>query len=263
MHTKTLDERYSLLLYRFTAAARECFGAKLTGVYLHGSMAMGCFRPEISDIDLLVVTETELDSSEKLAFMEQVVALNGEAPAKGIEMSVLPRSACKPFLYPTPFLLHFSPMHLDWFRHDPQGYVQHMNGTDPDLAAHVTILHHYGIVLYGAPIEQVFGEVSREDYLSSILYDVEEACETMAAHPVSTILNLCRVLAFVCDDVCLSKPEAARWALGSASFPIPDVELVVTAARKYHDGWGMDDPGQRGREFACEMLRLIHERAQR
>lgn len=259
MIEKTLDDRYSLLLSQFVTAARECFKEKLTGVYLHGSMAMGCFRPEISDIDLLVVVEQNPCDEEKLAFMERVVALNNDAPAKGIEMSVLPRCACKPFLYPTPFLLHFSPMHLAWFQSDPMGYVQDMQGEDPDIAAHVTVLRHYGIVLCGAPIEQVFGEVSLEAYLSSILYDVEEARETMAAHPVSTILNLCRVLAFVCDDVCLSKADAGRWALSAASVTIPDVELVATAANKYHIGGSMDDPGQRGIDFAEKMLSLIHQ----
>ena len=30
-------------------------------------------------------------------------------------MSVVKQSACKPFVYPTPFELHFSVAHLDWY----------------------------------------------------------------------------------------------------------------------------------------------------
>ena len=34
---------------------KEELGSHLVGVYLHGSLAMGCFNPEASDVDLLVV----------------------------------------------------------------------------------------------------------------------------------------------------------------------------------------------------------------
>lgn len=44
------------LLEKFTEAAREAFDPALTGVHLHGSLAMGCFCPGASDVDLIVVT---------------------------------------------------------------------------------------------------------------------------------------------------------------------------------------------------------------
>lgn len=37
----------------------------LTGIYLHGSMAMGCFNPEKSDIDLIVVIEDNISDRQK------------------------------------------------------------------------------------------------------------------------------------------------------------------------------------------------------
>ncbi len=43
------------LLKKIVGLCREVFGEDLTGVYLHGSLAMGCFQPEKSDIDFLVV----------------------------------------------------------------------------------------------------------------------------------------------------------------------------------------------------------------
>lgn len=104
---------------------------------------------------------------EKLAFMEQVIKLNREAPKKGIEMSIVKRSVCNPFLYPTPFELHFSNAHLNWFLEKPQDYIAKMNETDPDLAAHFTITRAYGKVLYGAKISDVFGTVPKEDYIDA------------------------------------------------------------------------------------------------
>ena len=47
------------ILARFVAVAHETIGENLLGVYLHGSVAMGCFNPKSSDLDLLVgVKET-------------------------------------------------------------------------------------------------------------------------------------------------------------------------------------------------------------
>ncbi|WP_245585925.1 nucleotidyltransferase domain-containing protein [Paenibacillus pinihumi] len=35
-------------------------GSNLAGIYVHGSVAMGCFNPEKSDLDLLVVVYKKL-----------------------------------------------------------------------------------------------------------------------------------------------------------------------------------------------------------
>ncbi len=57
-----------------------------------------------------------------------IYELNKEAPEKGIEMSVVKESVCDPFVYPTPFELHFSAGHLDWYRSDPDGYTEKTRG---------------------------------------------------------------------------------------------------------------------------------------
>ena len=103
---------YRLITDRLTEESRKIFGENLTGVYLHGSLAMGCFNPDKSDIDLIIVTEEAPTEEQKLQLMEQTVRLNELAPEKGIEMSVVKRSCQKKVVHPIPFELHFSPMHL-------------------------------------------------------------------------------------------------------------------------------------------------------
>lgn len=191
--------------------------SRLTGVYLHGSMAMGCFNPEKSDIDIIVVIEGELTDGQKMRFMERVVQLNGRAPEKGLELSVVKRCYCKPFAYPTPYELHFSPAHLWWFRERPEHYVENMKGADRDLAAHFTVINRYGIALYGEAVSDVFGEVPKRDYLDSIWHDVENAAEDIEGNPVYVILNLCRSAAFLRDGLCLSKEAGGEWGLESLS----------------------------------------------
>lgn len=204
---------YRKVAEAFAQMSQDILGDNLVGVYLHGSAAMGCFNPQKSDIDLLIVVENSVPDEAKLAFMERLVKLNDKAPEKGIEMSIVKHSVCNPFCYPTPFELHFSNTHLNWFLENPQDYIVKMKGTDPDLAAHVTITRAYGKVLYGAEISDVFGPVPKEDYIDSIWLDIENAAEDVLKNPVYVILNLCRVLAYLKEDLILSKKDGGIWGL--------------------------------------------------
>ncbi|MBQ2031591.1 MAG: nucleotidyltransferase domain-containing protein, partial [Lachnospiraceae bacterium] len=165
---------------RFTTESKQILGDNLVGVYLHGSAVMGCFNPEKSDVDLLVVVNEEPTDAVKRTFLDMVVSLDESGSAKGIEMSIVERSVCKPFVYPTPFVLHFSKMHLDWYRSNPEDYIAKMKGTDRDLAAHITVIRARGVCLCGAPIDEVFGEVPKQDYMDSLWYDIADAEEDIA-----------------------------------------------------------------------------------
>ena len=201
------------LLKALICAAKAAFGANLTGIYLHGSLAMGCFNPKKSDIDLLVVVENLPSEESRLAFLSALLMLEQNAPAKGIELSVLEKRACKPFRHPCPYVFHFSPIHLPAIQADPAAYVRSMMGTDRDLAAHCMVLHQYGKALYGPPVPEVFGPVAEADYRDSICFDVITALEEIDWEPVSVILNLCRTLAFFRQGLCLSKAQGGQWAL--------------------------------------------------
>lgn len=206
---------YGSLLSRFTEMSAAVLKNSLVGIYLHGSAAMGCFNPGKSDLDLILVTDSALSHETKLEFMADTVILNKEAPRKGIELSIVQNRFCRPFVYPTPFELHFSMDHLSRYERDPEEYVRTMQGTDRDLAAHFTILRRYGIPLFGPPVPEVFDAVPAEAYLDSILLDIENACEDIHSAPVYTSLNLCRVLAFLQEDLVLSKKAGGAWGLGT------------------------------------------------
>ena len=248
---------YQNIIDAFIAAAKEIIGEQLTGIYLHGSLAMGCFNPEKSDIDLIIIIKDNISDEQKMKFMERMVDLNGQATAKGLEMSIVLRKYCKPFLYPTPFELHFSPAHLKWFSDAPQDYIQNMKGDDKDLAAHFTIIRQYGVTLYGEEIDNVFGEVPRKDYIDSIWEDVREAREEISEEPMYITLNLCRVLAFCRDGLCLSKQEGARWAM--EHLPAEYMPIISDAFTCYQTDHEMVIEEESGRKFADEMLAEIKE----
>ena len=243
------------LLDEFVKRSQKILREDLAGIYLHGSAVMGCFNPEKSDVDLIVIVSRALAEETRRAFMEMIVELNAQGPAKGIEMSIVTKDVCRPFVYPTPFELHFSAGHLRWYLEDPDGYLRKMRGADKDLAAHFTIIRARGRCLYGAPVEEVFGEVPRQDYLDSICFDVAEAREEITEYPMYLILNLARVLAFCRDGAVFSKKEGGEWAI--KHLPEEFHPLVRTALKEYMEGGNADYDPECSKRYAEYMLEQI------
>lgn len=186
---------------------------KLVGIYVHGSIAFQCFNWDKSDIDFLVVVKEPLTQQEKETIISELLILDKSCPPKGLEMSVILESVCRPFQYPTPYELHFSNSHKERFQENLVEYCREMNGLDKDLAAHIMVINQVGITLCGKDKNQVFGPVSKKDYIDSIMYDIMEVQEEILDNPVYFILNLCRVLAYLEKDLVLSKKQGGEWGL--------------------------------------------------
>jgi len=201
------------LMQKIKARYAELLQGNLVGIYLHGSLAAGCFHWECSDIDFLVVVQKPLPVEKKIALIEALYALKDEAPPEGFEMSVLTADACMESAYPMPYELHYSSRWVRDYERDPRGFCERMHGEDPDLTAHVLVLHAYGEVLLGPSIPRVFAAPKREDVLCALRYDWESAAEHLHENPVYYVLNLCRALAYSREGLVLSKKEGGEWAL--------------------------------------------------
>lgn len=249
-----MDKAYELI-DGFVNESKRILKDNLVGIYLHGSLAMGCFNPKKSDIDLLVVIDKDINNDIKKEFMDMVIRLNPFAPNKGIEMSVVKRSVCNPFIYPTPFELHFSLGHLDSYLSNPYDYILKMKGKDKDLAAHFTILLNRGKSIYGLGIDEVFGEVSKEYYIDSIWFDIKDAKKDILSSPMYMILNLARVLAYLKDNMILSKEEGGAWAKDN----IPPIyhELILMALDEYIKADSIDYDKKVLKKYAKYMLKEI------
>jgi streptomycin 3"-adenylyltransferase len=213
------------------AACRDLIGDNLIGVYLHGSLASGCHNPDRSDIDLLMVVEQGLPVETKRTIAELFLRLQGQP--RQLEVSVLTLAQLHPWQYPTPFDFHNG----DWIEGDlASGAWQHWNDsvrTDPDLAAHITILNHRGLCLFGQPIAQVFPPVPVEHYRASILQDFDWGLERIGQRPLYFVLNACRIAAFLQEGLILSKDEGGQWGLRHAP---ETANAVIEAALRVYRG---------------------------
>lgn len=210
------DADIRAFLEQVVAGFRGRLADRLTGVYLHGSLAMGCyFRPK-SDLDLLVVVGGPLPPEERRRLAQICVALSDERPTPGdLELSVVQmRHTCR-FAHPLAFEVHYGDSHKEQIRRGESDYT--VERRDDDLAAHCTVTRARGVTLAGAAILDVFGPVPWEMYVASVLGDFDWIVEGehILKSPYYGVLNCCRVLQLLTEGegTVASKVEGAAWAL--------------------------------------------------
>ena len=233
----------------FRDALTESLESNLIGLYLHGSLAMGCFNPACSDIDLLAVTRQGMLVETKRRVTELLLRNSG-AP-NPIEISSLREADLCHWEYPTPYDLHYGEDWREKYQHAlASNEWQTWNDQaqkDADLAAHITVTLHRGICLYGKPIAEVFPPIPPEHYLASILDDFDWGYRRLGPFPVYFILNACRVYAYLREGRICSKDESGGWAV--SVLPQEFREIVGRALDVY-----------RGQRIAGEFERTELER---
>ena len=68
------------IMDRICSGYRDILGENLLGIYVHGSIAFGCYNPHKSDIDFLVVTECAPDLLQKQHMLRLLMQLAPCAP---------------------------------------------------------------------------------------------------------------------------------------------------------------------------------------
>lgn len=252
-----MEKRVQEVLEQIKNSASAIFSENLTGIYLHGSLALGCFHWNSSDIDFIVVLETAPTLPQKVQLIQALLKINALCPPKGLEMSLVLEQYTQDFLYPTPFELHFSRTYKQQCAEQPEAFCRRMQGTDKDLAAHFTVIRAAGITLCGKPAKEVFGAVPGEAYLDSIKTDVKNARMGILADPVYVILNLCRVLAYIREGLILSKKDGGAWGIRNA--PGQDARLIRAALESYGGGSPFAAEQSQLSSFAQKMCQQIFQ----
>ncbi len=197
------------LLLTLLARMQTILNSRLVGFYLHGSLSLGDFDPEASDVDFLVVTTEELRGEilDEVHTMHQDIAASGLPYAKRLEGSYISRAAVR--------------------RYDPH------NARHPAMSVNrqLQVKHHthswiidrhivreHGIILWGPSpktlIDSIAGEQLREavsillhEHWAKPYTDSERHWQAYAA------LSMCRALYTLHYGTVIPKPQAAAWAL--------------------------------------------------
>lgn len=214
------------ILETLTQSFQAILKTNLVGIYVHGSLCLGGFNFNTSDIDLLVVVKQPPTLLEKTAIIETILKHIKDYPKKGLEMSVVLLKDVKEPTFPIPFELHYSPYHHQNALNNPLIFAKQMHGTDEDLAVHFTITKAKGITLYGPNPQSLFAPIPKSIYLASIIQDLQDGQIAIYTNPSYHILNLCRTLAYLQDDMIISKDDGGKWAMTK---PLPFSETIQKA----------------------------------
>ena len=137
-----------------------------------------------------------------------------------LEMSAVKKIDAKNWKTPGNCVFHYSDFwtkkYLERFKNpNLEVYVADHEFPDADVTSYIKLLKQSGIVLYGEEIQEVFADVSDEDFWSAISADVEnyDFHDYDARYFASNILILGRILSFRKEKRILSKYEGGIWMI--------------------------------------------------
>lgn len=204
------DVNAFLDLFLFTL--RDTLGHHFMALYLGGSLALGDFNPQRSDIDFVAVTLDEL-SPELIGALEEMHTClwsTGEKWARKLDGSYVPRRV----------LRHWTADHT------PCPFVEQDSFTVTQQGSAVIqrhILHRHGVVVAGPSPPMLLAPVEADELRSALREMLERwwrpllddpAWLTQSQQQPFAILTLCRTLYTLKHGVVASKPVAARWCQG-------------------------------------------------
>lgn len=187
------------------AGLDEVLGEELVGVYIHGSLALGGFRPGQSDVDFLVATERDLPSET----VEELGALHVKLGDR-LDGSYLPLAVFR----------RFDPervMHPHIEARGGRLIVDHHGG---ETSIYRYVLRKCGVTLYGPPPQTLIDPVGADQLrqgVRDLVGDWTVDGEPLFAEPWYRrymVYTMCRVRYTLASGEVTSKPAAAEWALG-------------------------------------------------
>jgi hypothetical protein len=200
------------VLRRLLDGVQAILGARLVGMYLDGSLAIGDFDPDKSDIDFVTVTEGTLSDEifQALRDMHAGLAKGHSKWGQELEGSYIPLDALQ---------------HDPWPDALPQierggglGMVRQESGY---WAIHRYMLREHGVALDGPAPRSLISAVHGDELRQAVLAVLNEWWAPMLANPIQVqnmfyrcyaVLTMCRMLYTVRHGSIVTKPVAARWA---------------------------------------------------
>jgi Domain of unknown function (DUF4111) len=202
------------VLRDFESRIETILGNQFLGMYVSGSLALGDFAAERSDIDFVVMTESDLsdDHFSSLQALHARFNAGDSLWATEVEAVYIPKG--------------------DMPRHDPararHPHVQRgptnvleMDQLGSDWVLQRHILREHGIVVAGPALHPLIDPVPPDDMRRAVIDLMSHWWGSMRYDPapfqrrgyqVYTVLTMCRILFTLEFGAVVSKPAAARWA---------------------------------------------------
>ena len=204
----TEHEEINNLLECLLIAIKQILNNKLLGVYLYGSLVWGDFDYDISDVDLLVVTEGDIDKKEFSRLDNLHLELIKKFPYwdDRIEVAYISKNALKTFKTQRSQIAVISP-----------GEPFNVKDAGIDWLINWYLIQEKNIILLGPDPNTFIETISKEEYFEAIRSQVSEwydwVTHTKTSRPYQAyaILTICRALCVLKKGELVSKRQAAIW----------------------------------------------------
>ena len=213
----------SELLDALLAGAKRALGDNLLGFYLRGSLALGDFDPETSDIDTLVVTQRPVSDAQfdALAALHDRIAAGNNPYSDHFEVSYIDRASIK----------RFAPgerRHPMMSSHNEPPFGRHEHGEN--WALERWTVREHGVALLGPDPKTLIDPISPEELLRAARARLP-GWARWAAHPDNpewlprrshqayVVETMCRALHTLALGEVSTKPQAVAWALETLAEP--------------------------------------------
>lgn len=205
------DEVNTLLLI-LLARVQTILNEKLVGFYLYGSLSLGDFDPQSSDIDFLIVTAEDLSGKvlEDLRDMHASIASSGLPYANRLEGSYIPRAALRRY---DPHNAFHPTIGVDWeFQ-----FAQHKR----NWVIERHIVREHGVIVYGPSPKLLIDPIPPHELREAVCEQLRSFWHDQLTGPewlrprdyqAFAILTMCRALYTLSLGSTVSKPAAAAWA---------------------------------------------------
>jgi len=200
----------------FIELLKNALSNNLTGIYLHGSLAMDSYFPPKSDIDIIVVVNEKLKPSFAKSLNFYIAKYSNTRENIGdLEFSVITKETAKNIPPKIPYEMHYSRGQYEKILNDEIVYDNEQY--DNDLFSHLMYVKKRGICLFGQAVNEVFGDVEWKMFIASILEDLDYILnnENIYKSPIYGVLNICRVLKLITSEEreIQSKYEGGKWGI--------------------------------------------------
>ena len=199
-----INELIDQLLLRM----KSILGEKLVGLYLEGSLIIGDFDPNISDIDLVAALSADIDDRkfEALQKMHQDFATAHQEWDDRIEVCYITVDALKTVKSRTTMIVNISP-----------GEPFHRVESNKEWLMNWYITRERSKTLFGPEPKTIIEAISKEEFIHAVqehakkwteyIKDTEHARKKQAY----AILTMCRALYAYKNGDQVSKKRAALW----------------------------------------------------
>lgn len=205
---KDVNELLRVLLAKVKVVLQE----RLVGFYLYGSLSLGDFDPQSSDIDFLVVTTEELsgEALEALQEMHASIASSGLPYAKHLEGSYIPHAALRRY---DPHNACHPTIGVDW------GFQVAEHRSNWVIERH--IVRERGVVVWGPSPKLLIDPISPQKLREAVCEQLRDFWQAQLVgsgwlqprdYQAFAVLTMCRALYTLSRGSVVSKPEAATWA---------------------------------------------------